>query len=107
MTHEIPSGDVLIHAGDFTNIGTFEEVKEFSDFMKSLNEKFKYKCVIAGNHELTFDPQACNRFMASNRIRKDKGFHTNQDPRELLTDCIYLEDTMVELFGLKIYGAPW
>jgi hypothetical protein len=107
MTHEIPHGDILIHAGDFTNVGAFEEVKEFSDFMKSLNEKFKYKCVIAGNHELSFDPQASNRFMNANRIQKNPSFDPNLDPRHLLTECIYLEDSMIELFGLKIYGAPW
>lgn len=29
------------------------------------------------------------------------------NPRQLLTNCIYLEDSVVTLFGLKIYGAPW
>ena len=55
MYHKIPNGDVLIHAGDFTNLGSLEEIKEFSDFLKTLDDKFKYKVVIAGNHELTFD----------------------------------------------------
>ena len=31
----------------------------------------------------------------------------DKDPRELLNECIYLEDSFVRLFGLKIYGAPW
>ena len=48
MTNEIPDGDILIHAGDFTSIGKIDEVKKFSDFLKSLNNKFKYKIVIAG-----------------------------------------------------------
>jgi len=26
---------------------------------------------------------------------------------KLLTNCVYLEDSSVELFGLKIYGSPW
>jgi len=30
-----------------------------------------------------------------------------QTIKNLLTDCIYLEDSSVELFGYKIYGSPW
>jgi hypothetical protein len=58
MQHEIPVGDVLIHAGDFTSIGNIEDVKKFSSYLKSLDNKFTYKIVIAGNHELTFDEKS-------------------------------------------------
>lgn len=27
--------------------------------------------------------------------------------KEQLTNCIYLEDEMLDLCGLKIYGTPW
>lgn len=27
--------------------------------------------------------------------------------KSLLKDCIYLEDSSVEVFGYKIYGSPW
>jgi hypothetical protein len=53
MQHQIPPGDVLIHAGDFTSIGKLDEVKKFSEFLKTLDDKFQYKVVIAG--EFTFD----------------------------------------------------
>jgi hypothetical protein len=55
MHYEIPAGDVLLHAGDFSNIGSVDDVKKFFEHLKSLNNKFTYKVVIAGNHELTFD----------------------------------------------------
>lgn len=55
MKYKIPAGDVLIHAGDFTNYGRFVEVEKFANFLKTLDDKFRYKCVIAGNHELTFE----------------------------------------------------
>ena len=54
MTHPIPNGDILIHAGDFTNYGGIEEVEKFSSFLKTLDDKFKYKVVIAGNHGVSF-----------------------------------------------------
>jgi hypothetical protein len=27
--------------------------------------------------------------------------------KDLLTNCIYLEDSMVNLYGINIYGSPW
>lgn len=30
-----------------------------------------------------------------------------EDVRQELTECIYLEDNSVTLYGLKIYGTPW
>lgn len=55
MRFNIPSGDVLIHAGDFTNFGGNDEIDNFSKFLETLNHKFRYKIVIAGNHEFSFD----------------------------------------------------
>ena len=37
-------------------MGRIDEINKFSEFLKSLDSKFKYKVVIAGNHELSFDP---------------------------------------------------
>lgn len=58
MKYPIPKGDILIHAGDFTNMGSIEDVERFSEFLKTLDNHFKYKVVIAGNHELSFDPDS-------------------------------------------------
>jgi predicted phosphodiesterase len=42
------SGDVFIHAGDFTYYG---QDKDFTDFFKYLERlNFRYKIVISGNH---------------------------------------------------------
>lgn len=72
--------------------GDLKEVKEFDDFMASFT-KVKHKLVIAGNHEYSFDR------------RRD---HENPDKaRGLLKNCTYLEDSGVELFGIKIWGSPW
>ncbi|XP_076311521.1 metallophosphoesterase domain-containing protein 1-like isoform X1 [Tachypleus tridentatus] len=100
----IPSGDVFIHAGDFTKFGFVEEVEEFNKFLGALPHT--YKIVIAGNHEFTFDPSKCdtgNLQLDSNDSLKC----TNNKPQNLLTNCIYLEDSAVEIHGLKVYGSPW
>ena len=48
MTHEIPHGDILIHAGDFSNAGCVSEVKNFNKWLGSLPHK--HKIVIAGEY---------------------------------------------------------
>jgi len=48
----------------------------------------KYKIVIAGNHELDWDSDT-------------------KDLKNELTNCTYLEDSSVEIHGLKIYGSPY
>ena len=37
----IPEGDILIHAGDFTNQGNLDKVKEFNSWLGSLPHKHK------------------------------------------------------------------
>ena len=52
---KVPEGDVLLHGGDFTQIGLRDEVEHFNQFLASLPHK--HKIVIAGNHEVTFDTE--------------------------------------------------
>lgn len=42
-------------------------------------------------------------------IPKDKLKEAINTPnvKDYLTNCIYLEDSEIILFGLKIYGSPW
>ena len=57
---------------------------------------FKYKVVIAGNHDLCFDP---------NVVQGKNG--KSDAMKALLTNCIYLEDSSVTIYGIKIYGSPY
>lgn len=82
----VPDGDVLIHAGDFMAFG--DRPKEIVSFNQWLGKQpHLHKVVIAGNHDLMFErhPGAA---------------------RELLGNGIYLENSGVELLGLKIWGSP-
>ncbi|KYB28543.1 Metallophosphoesterase domain-containing protein 1-like Protein [Tribolium castaneum] len=91
---EIPKGDILIVAGDFTRTGAPSEVNRFNEWMKSLPHQ--HKIVICGNHELSFD-QTCQYI---------KGYYRS-DIKNVLCDCIYLEDSAVTIYGIKFYGSPW
>lgn len=50
---DIPSGDILIHAGDITAHGTPAELQDAIDLFSSLPHKHKY--IIAGNHDTYLD----------------------------------------------------
>ena len=93
----IPSGDVLIHAGDLTNLGTVDEIQEHVDWLNSLEHK--EKIVIAGNHDSWCDPRS--------RRKKDDGKEVNWG------NIHYLQHSSVTLTfpqhgdrPLDFYGAP-
>lgn len=90
----IPDGDVLIHAGDFTMHGHPTEITQFDAFLGQLPHQ--HKIVVAGNHEITLDP-SFERYTKTN----------TEWCRSLLTNCTYLQDNFIDLFGYKIYGSPW
>ncbi len=50
----LPRGHVLLHAGDFSNVGLPKEVEAFAQWLAS-QDGFAHKIVIAGNHDLPFD----------------------------------------------------
>lgn len=63
----IPAGEVLIHAGDLTNLGTVSEIQEQADWLSSLPHP--NKIVIAGNHDSFFDPRSRHEEDIGNSIQ--------------------------------------
>lgn len=123
----IPDGDVFIHAGDFTKCGKLDEVMEFNNWIGTLPHK--HKLVIAGNHELSFDKTFTHPFQ-SKPSGGERSSHTGRsiidriptlgnekksieeaiqtkNIRQYLTNCKYIEDELVDIYGIKFYGSPW
>ena len=51
MQHDrlkLPSGDVLIHSGDFTNHGSLKEIQVFAAWLETLD--FEHIIIVPGNH---------------------------------------------------------
>jgi Icc-related predicted phosphoesterase len=81
------SGDVLVHAGDVSNVGKSHEIKSFLDWFS--NTDYKHKIFIAGNHDFGFE-----QVQEIAPEYKEKGVH-------------YLFDSEVVIDGVKFYGSPW
>ncbi|CEF63865.1 Calcineurin-like phosphoesterase domain, apaH type-containing protein [Strongyloides ratti] len=86
----IPPGDILIHAGDFTNFGSIEEIKKFNNDLANLPHT--YKIVIAGNHELGFEDNEDESLREEIYINKG----TKKGYKEL-DNCIYIQDKLIEV----------
>lgn len=84
---QVPDGDMLVHAGDITRFGRPVEFKDFNDWLGELPHQ--YKAVIGGNHDAALARQSIDF------------------ARSILSNAYYLQDSMVELGGVRIYGAPW
>src|ERR1039458_3961317 len=80
----IPGGDMFIVAGDIGGWGTLGEMEDFNNWLGKLPHK--YKLVVCGNHDL------------------DLG--RGMDGHEIFTNATYLQDELVEIEGLRIYGSP-
>lgn len=89
--YRVPEGDVLIHAGDVSNVGKPSEIKAFAEWFQS--QPHKYKCWVGGNHDwgLQHFLEYGNEFMV----------------RDMSSSAYYLRDSDVTLDGVKFYGSPW
>jgi Icc-related predicted phosphoesterase len=95
---EVPDGDILVHAGDFTHRGRVPEIQAFNAWLSRLPHK--HKVLTAGNHEIGLDP--------GTRGTEHHVDHPDLDrAASFLTDCVLLQDSSVEIMGLKFYGSPW
>ena len=83
---DVPEGDVLVHAGDFTIAGTFDEVRRFDRFLAK--QPHRSKVIIAGNHDRSFEKEP-------------------RQARALITSALYLEDEAATVAGIRFYGSPW
>jgi Icc-related predicted phosphoesterase len=82
---DIPPGDILIHAGDFTLFGKRpSQVSDFNDWLGELPHAVKI--VVPGNHEFLIE--------------------ADDQASRLLSNAVLLINSGVEADGLKIWGSP-
>lgn len=83
---DVPDGDLLVHAGDFSMMGREHEIRDFDAWLGTLPHR--RKIVVAGNHDWMFQ---------------------TDPPRALsmITNATYLEDSEATVEGLHVWGSPW
>eukprot|EP00746_Dinoflagellata_sp_MGD_P142143 gnl/MRDRNA2_/MRDRNA2_75132_c0_seq1.p1 gnl/MRDRNA2_/MRDRNA2_75132_c0~~gnl/MRDRNA2_/MRDRNA2_75132_c0_seq1.p1 ORF type:complete len:214 (+),score=32.06 gnl/MRDRNA2_/MRDRNA2_75132_c0_seq1:183-824(+) len=91
---DIPAGDLLLVAGDlllinrhFSTAYSEQKLADVADWMRSL--PFKYKVLIAGNHDAAMEALGAKRV------------------REIFNGCTYLLDNGFQADGLLIWGTPY
>ena len=82
----MPSGDILIHAGDLTNMGTEQELSDVMHWFDRLPHS--HKVFVAGNHDWLFE-------------REPEVAAALIPPR-----IHYLEDSGCKIAGLNFWGSP-
>lgn len=114
QTPKLPPGDILIHAGDFSNQGTFSELQKTIKWLQQT--QFRVKILVCGNHDVTCDvpfyqqyggnfhnkriedPQRC-----IDLFRSDPSFvYLNHEAKVVRVD--FQDDTHTLL---KVFGSPY
>lgn len=82
---DVPAGDVLILAGDFTMFSrSLAAIEDFNCWLDELPHP--HKLVIPGNHEFFLE--------------------ADQSRRHLLTNATVLIDERIEIEGMRFWGSP-
>jgi len=82
----VPDGDMIVHSGDFSSRGEPGEIAYFLKWYADLPHR--HKVLIAGNHD----------FLAETAPSIFRGM--------IPDSVVYLEDSGVEIEGLRIWGSP-
>jgi hypothetical protein len=130
----IPDGDVLLHAGDWTQTGRLSEVAALCEWLKS--QKHARKICVAGNHDLTMDGSslgetarrfglvcsdladgeleqlsATARQMVESSCALRAGAwqlaHAMSSDRTFSRPGEYLCDSGTTVRGIHVWGSPW
>ncbi len=96
---DLPTGDLLILAGDYTATDKILEWAKFFDWLK--RQKYQKKILIAGNH----DNFLVNAFPKNQNEADD--LKEMVDVLDENDDFEYLCDSGTEYKGFKIWGTPW
>lgn len=95
---QLPPADIFIHSGDMADHGRDDEFGDFNAWLGSIKHQYRYMFVIPGNH----DWWHANAIHQSQAAADPTGFI-----QQRLTNARVLHHEVVEVMGLKIWGAGW
>ncbi|CAE7341478.1 Mpped1 [Symbiodinium necroappetens] len=101
----LPSGDVLIHCGDFSNEGTEEECADFCRWASQ--QPFRHKLLVCGNHDLTCDESWYQEHWQA----WHESFQSPERVAAMLEEAgitvLAGSGRALRIAGVCFYGSPW
>ena len=112
----IPDGDILVHSGDMMRRQPEEQheniLENFNNFFGLLPHK--HKLFVAGNNEYCLKiPKniPCKYPIDNSRkvqfTKEELKHYPKELTQKLLPNCIYLQDEVKTVEGIRFYGTPW
>ncbi|TFK35279.1 Metallo-dependent phosphatase-like protein [Crucibulum laeve] len=108
---KIPEGDVLLHSGDITDGGYFEEFERTITWLATLNHQ--KKIIIGGNHDFPLHDECYQEHFKGPEKNRISIMELLTGNRARQAGIMYLWDKKVQ-FRLKengrewsVYGSPW
>lgn len=114
----LPAGDVLIHAGDLTENGSFAEVQAGLTWLSS--QPFQHKLFIAGNHDVLLDEDFLNQYPERRYGQEKTAADLDWGSVKYLRDSCVTLDVTLQGGGLRheshkestsrrmtVFGSPW
>jgi len=109
----VPDGDVLIHCGDYSLFGEFDETKRFLDWFSE--QKHMHKIVIPGNHEVAICPrknifynkELGNEIITDTCEERICTFNRINELIKSYQNIHFLVDDSITIDNIKFYGTPW
>ncbi|KAK1760652.1 putative rhamnogalacturonate lyase C [Echria macrotheca] len=113
-TIKLPKGDVLIHAGDLTNSGSYSELSKAIQWLEKTD--FEVKIVVAGNHDVTLDQpfysRNWERFHSTEAQDTSRCLSLLQSSESIIylrhePATVRLRDSKGPQTGFKVFGSPY
>ena len=115
----LPAVDLLIHCGDLTHTGRYDEYERTLDMLLAINAPVKL--VIAGNHDLTLDRDFVLGHLGQHgpseedarlKWRKARDLWTSPDGRARLEGVTFLDEGLHDVSlangaHVKVYASPY
>jgi predicted phosphohydrolase len=92
LMKDIEPSDILLHAGDVSMMGYRHEILDFIEWFES--QPALHRVWIGGNHDLSLEEDPRPEWLQEVLAGLDTNTH-------------YLQDSGVEIMGVKIWGCPW
>ena len=107
-----PKADVALHCGDLTSVGGLAELEQFVTMMSNVDANLKL--VIAGNHDMTLDPNYWKGHKARNFTEEqhERALEIMRGPLAQAAGITYLEEglsnfTLSNGAKFTIYTSPY